>query len=156
MDIGDRNELIIRRRCLMHPCVFTLLLSRWEATLQSIMSESSWTDQFTLCLVIIFKALWSASSCAGIRFFGSWWHRSPKTHQSVSCQISPCHYLFVAMVYLSFSCEEPWQPPFCSSSSSDPFLQPHAGSWMQVRYPAVSRTQKASNTWCKTKRTQKI
>lgn len=51
--------------------VCTLLLSRWEATLQSIMSESSCTDQFTLCLVIIFRALWSASSCAGKRFFGS-------------------------------------------------------------------------------------
>lgn len=63
--------------------VGTLLLSRWEATLQSIISESSCTDQFTLCLVIIFRALWSASSCAGIRFFGS-----IKTQQSVSRQIS--------------------------------------------------------------------
>lgn len=50
---------------------FTLLFSRCEATLQSIISESSCTDQYTLCLVIIFRALWSASSCAGVRFFGS-------------------------------------------------------------------------------------
>lgn len=81
--------------------VGTLLLSRWEATLQSIISESSCTDQFTLCLVIIFRALWSASSCAGIRFFGS-----IKTQQSVSRQISACRY-FLPMAYLFSSCEEP-------------------------------------------------
>lgn len=77
----------------MYVCVCTLLLSRWEATLQSIISESSCTDQFTLCLVIIFRALWSASSCAGVRFFGSM-----KTHRRESCQLSAARYSLIAVV----------------------------------------------------------
>lgn len=82
-------------------CACTLLLSRWEATLQSIISESSCTDQFTLCLVIIFRALWSASSCAGSRFLGSL-----KTHHGLRRQILACRCSPVAAGYLSSSCGE--------------------------------------------------
>ncbi len=68
----------------------TLLLSRCEATLHSIMSESSCTDQVTLCLVIIFKAWWSAASWAGVRFLGSL--RQKQTHTEIQkhtfCQLS--------------------------------------------------------------------
>lgn len=69
----------------MYLCARTLLLSRCEATLQSIISESSCIDQETLCLVIFFRAWWSAASWAGVRFLGSF--RQITNTQSVSCPV---------------------------------------------------------------------
>lgn len=74
---------------------FTLLFSRCEATLQSIISESSCTDQYTLCLVIIFRALWSASSCAGVRFFGSLGREQAQSETTP--KIHTVHFLFISL-----------------------------------------------------------